>query len=419
MDRLIATNSVSAGAADVAPATGTPQFATSGNPATATPATVLPAYAFNAIQEELIAIIAGAGITADKTNNAQVVKAIRALIKQSMILTDTGAANAYTAVNPTPFVAGTLVHGVQQTVQFVHANTGASTYAPDGLAVKPIYGLGLTALQGSEIPANGVGNMIYIIDAALNGGNGAWILIECTGGALQLPSGSYGVTPAQFDNSTKLATTAYVQLMAGFRNTQVFNASGTFTVPAGVTKVFVEVWGGGGGGGRGSVMGSSGGGGGAGGYGKGFYTVTPAQAVVVTVGAAGGGQATTGQIYGGSGATSSFGAFLSCTGGAGGGNYEVAAKGGVGGSPSGNNAGGWKGQDGCGGVYNSGSAAACGGIGGGQAGGAGGCGDGTANHGYTPSDGGMGSGGGGGGTSAGTASPSGANGGAGQIIVWW
>lgn len=190
MDRLIAVNSVASGSADAAPSTGTPQFATNGNPATGVPATVFPAYAFNAIQEELIAIIVTAGITTDKTNNTQVVNAIRALIKQSSILTETGAANAYTTVNPTPLVVGTLVHGVRQTVQFVHANTGASTYAPDGLAVKPIYGLALAALQGGEIPAKGVGNMIYIVDAAINGGNGAWILIECTGGTQQVLAGT-------------------------------------------------------------------------------------------------------------------------------------------------------------------------------------------------------------------------------------
>jgi len=80
MDRLIATNSVASGSADTAPVSGTPQYATSGNPATNTPATVFPAYQYNALQEELMAIITAGGITADRTNNAQVIAAIRNVI---------------------------------------------------------------------------------------------------------------------------------------------------------------------------------------------------------------------------------------------------------------------------------------------------------------------------------------------------
>src|SRR5579872_2896702 len=91
MDRLIATNSVPLADADVAPAAGTPQYATSGDPVTATPATVFPAYQYNAIQEELIAIIDAAGIAHDKTNNAQVLAAIKKLIANSGAATVGGA----------------------------------------------------------------------------------------------------------------------------------------------------------------------------------------------------------------------------------------------------------------------------------------------------------------------------------------
>ncbi|WP_244107582.1 hypothetical protein [Burkholderia anthina] len=83
MDRLIAANSVPQAQADTAPTTGTPQFATDGNPASNIPATRWPAYAFNAMQEELIAILTAAGITPDRTNNAQVAIAIQKLISQS------------------------------------------------------------------------------------------------------------------------------------------------------------------------------------------------------------------------------------------------------------------------------------------------------------------------------------------------
>ncbi|ACC71047.1 conserved hypothetical protein [Paraburkholderia phymatum STM815] len=95
MDRLIASNTVAVGSGDTAPATGTPGQATSGNPATNTPATVFPAYAWNAIQEEMIAILAAAGITPDRNNNAQIVAAIKALCGPGRLLN--GGPTVYTA----------------------------------------------------------------------------------------------------------------------------------------------------------------------------------------------------------------------------------------------------------------------------------------------------------------------------------
>src|SRR5579872_2066455 len=77
MDRLIAANSVAMGSADTAPVTGTPQFATSGNPGTGVPATIWPAYQYNAIQEEIMAIIAAGNVANDRTNLAQMLKSLR------------------------------------------------------------------------------------------------------------------------------------------------------------------------------------------------------------------------------------------------------------------------------------------------------------------------------------------------------
>ena len=121
-----------------------------------------------------------------------------------------------------------------------------------------------------------------------------------------------------------------------------FTANGTFTVPSGVTTVWVSMAGGGGGGG-GSSEGSPGGNarGGAGGGGAQAYlaepvTVTPGASYTITVGAggAGGGNDT----IGGSGEASSFGTLLTANGGEGGGvNWS-----GVGGAPGG--PGGSKGQ---------------------------------------------------------------------------
>lgn len=95
---------------------------------------------------------------------------------------------------------------------------------------------------------------------------------------------------------------------------QVFSSSGTFTVPTGITAVFVQVFGAGGGG-SGNVGGS--------GYfgmrgGIAFAYVsglTPGGTVTVTIGSGGNGAASG---NGSTGGTTSFGSYVSCTGGSGG-----------------------------------------------------------------------------------------------------
>ena len=101
---------------------------------------------------------------------------------------------------------------------------------------------------------------------------------------------------------------------------QVFTTTGTFIIPAGITKIMVEVHGGGGGGGSGDATGTAyGQGGSGGGYGKSVFIVTPATVYTVTVGAGGIGAITTTCITGGTGGISSFGVLISATGGGGGG----------------------------------------------------------------------------------------------------
>lgn len=107
---------------------------------------------------------------------------------------------------------------------------------------------------------------------------------------------------------------------------QTFTTNGTFTVPTGVSRVFVTLVGGGGGG-AGSLSGApyfGGGGGGGGVVFKSTQTVTPGQTIAVTIGAGGAGGL--GSNFGGtyatsngaSGGTTSFGALVSVSGGGGG-----------------------------------------------------------------------------------------------------
>jgi hypothetical protein len=109
---------------------------------------------------------------------------------------DGGAANAY-AVNYAPAVTS-LVDGMTLEFQAAFANTGASTFAPNGVAAQPIVGGAHLALQGSEIVAGS--KCIVMWKANIS----SWVLLESTGGALQIPAGSqpsHAVNLGQFPSS--------------------------------------------------------------------------------------------------------------------------------------------------------------------------------------------------------------------------
>ena len=59
---------------------GTPGYFTGGNPSSSTPATMVTPDWLNAVQEEIAAVIIGAGLTLSKADNAQLFAAIQALI---------------------------------------------------------------------------------------------------------------------------------------------------------------------------------------------------------------------------------------------------------------------------------------------------------------------------------------------------
>ena len=125
------------------------------------------------------------------------------------------------------------------------------------------------------------------------------------------------------------------------QTTDTFTASGSWTVPTGVTSVTVQIWGAGGGGGGSNVNGSGGSGGGSGAYSTRIVTVTPG-AYTFTIGTAG----TAGTDAGGTGGTGgnstiTIGGFtLSATGGTGGaGNSGAVGSGGLGSGGSTNNNG--------------------------------------------------------------------------------
>ena len=134
---------------------------------------------------------------------------------------------------------------------------------------------------------------------------------------IALASGQAQITAADI---VRVPTAPFINwklqsLTPGFGSgVQTFGSNGSFIVPAGISQVEVEVWGGGSGS-YASVPGLASGGGAGGGYArKRIIGLVPGQAIAVTVGGGGIGGTTTG-ISPGPGGTSSFGPHVSATGG--------------------------------------------------------------------------------------------------------
>lgn len=133
---------------------------------------------------------------------------------------------------------------------------------------------------------------------------------------------------------------------------QSFTSTGTYTAPAGTTRVMVQVLGGGGGS---AGYGESGGGGG---FAEGIFQLAAGTSVSVTIGS--GGSGVTYYAVAGQGGTTSFGSYISATGGQGANQYiqHGGGAGGLGaggqtnlygGTGTGHMNGGSYAQDGCGG----------------------------------------------------------------------
>ena len=191
-------------------ATGAAGYFSNGNPTTGLGATVLTADYMNMVMLELLNVVKAGGISPSKTAYDQVLSAIKRIGQNTIVLADTGTANAYSAANPTPLVGSTWGDGVVQAVRIAHTNTGASTYSPDGLVAIPIYGLGLQPLQGGELVAGATALLVHSTITGVNSGNPICVLMMCPGGAQQLAPGSYATSQAQFDSTTRLATTSWV-----------------------------------------------------------------------------------------------------------------------------------------------------------------------------------------------------------------
>jgi len=276
-------------------------------------------------------------------------------------VTGTNAIAAVATPSLTAYAAGA-------TYAFIAANsnTAAATLSIDGLAAKSITKNGSATLTAGDIQIGKltwvqydgttfqlINNIIYggsitngnivSLTTPLGAASGGTGLSTLTANSVLLGNGISAVqliAPSTSGNVlTSDGTTWSSSAPSPIPAIQAFTSTGTFTIPAGVTKVKVTVVGGGGGGAGGTAI-------------ETITGLTPAGTVTVTVGAGGAG------IYAGtgtSGGTSSFGAYCSATGGAGG--VTLSGSGGVGGA---------------GGVGSGGNVNLTGGSGGGGGGGYGG-----------------------------------------------
>lgn len=199
----------------------------------------------NNLQEEVARVIEAAGITLDGAVYTQLLQALRS--NALLVGVDGGAANAY-VVAFTPAIPA-LVDGMLVWFKATNTNTGATTVNVSGLGVKDILGGAHAVLQGGEIVANG--KCLLVWNAALD----KFVLIGCTGGALQVSAGTqsnHAATLAQVSGfRNKMANGGFrtnqrnyvsnTPLVAGVPSTGVgYGHDGVRAGPAGLTYTFVQ-----------------------------------------------------------------------------------------------------------------------------------------------------------------------------------
>ncbi|MFQ6555395.1 phage tail protein [Pseudomonas sp. Lb2C1-1] len=147
------------------------------NPVTGAPGSLIPAAWGNSVTQELLGVITGAGMVPDEADLGQLLLAVRKINQAGLVdyALDTGTVNAYSATyKPAP---SALVDGLILRFKAARANTGASTFAPNGLPANPIVGLDHNAIQSGEIT---VGGDVWVQwNSSI--GSGDWVMIASTG----------------------------------------------------------------------------------------------------------------------------------------------------------------------------------------------------------------------------------------------
>lgn len=252
---------------------------------------------------------------------------VNQMIAEAPVMQDGTVLFAGTAGGSANALTGTLASAPAQLVDGMHIrlraaakNTLPATLNLNALGVLPIVKRGGVALSVGNI--YGGGHQLLL---SYHAANPRWELLNpFEPGITDVTPGTYTAPKITVDAAGKI--TSMQNGSPGFSSITGYATPGVFnwTVPAGVTKVRARAWGGGG---AGSGIGT---GGGAGAYGEGIYTVAPGAVIQITVGAGG-------PISGNTplaGGTTSFGPYMTVTGGAAGGVTS-----GLGGSPFGSHFG--------------------------------------------------------------------------------
>ncbi|MDD1006516.1 hypothetical protein M5G27_03345 [Pseudomonas shahriarae] len=278
------------------------------------PGSLIPATWGNSVTDELLNVVKSAGLEPSETDATQLLQALKKISQagEDKHATDIGAANLYMA-NYVPAIA-TLKNGLALRFTAGNANTGASTFAPNGLLPKPLLSLALSALRPAEIIGGSVCSVVY--SATLD----SWVLVYASGGGA-----------------------ASGRLLG----VKTFTSSGTYVPTVGMKNVLVKVVGGGGGSAGVAATNANettlAGGGASGSYAESWISsVLIGSSQVITVGV--GGIPGAIGVSGGPGGTSSVGSLMSAPGGNGSSPFETIAVAGfglfVGGTPGINATGG-------------------------------------------------------------------------------
>ena len=146
-------------------------FFTAGNPAGGVPATIVDAPWLNMLQAEFEAVLVAAGITPDKTNNAQLLAAILALIAKSATASPTspGYIKLFGLViqwgggeaNPTQAITFPVEFPTAAFAVFVSTNS-MGTYNSDTVQSSGLSQTGFTCVGGSaETDASVAGGVSF------------------------------------------------------------------------------------------------------------------------------------------------------------------------------------------------------------------------------------------------------------------
>lgn len=134
---------------------------------------------------------------------------------------DTGGTNAYAAAY-TPTVTA-LTDGLVLRFTAKAANTGAATFAPNGVSAKPILGMAQATLQGGEILA---GSRCAV---QWSSAKGCWILLYASGGAQQVGTPSAGGHAINQDQANLAYATPIGTMRNGAMRVAAVSQSATFT----------------------------------------------------------------------------------------------------------------------------------------------------------------------------------------------